>query len=200
MDERSCFYENFPLPFFLRRRRKSFLRSRHTACFRLGVAFAKQIGDPSAWAAFTKVSGVANPNQEGRSESRRVLLRLIVALSTWPQEQDVSYRSMKKIQNSFPEYEFVFHHQICVDEYAVILSRKGVYAVCRIRPRHQVAVAPNYLAKGVGVLAAPLTSAGLEDLLQWDSFEVAVSRFRQMTGISESVAMLLPEAKHVIAG
>ena len=105
---------------------------------------------------------------------------------------------MKKIQNSFPEYEFVFHHPLCADEYAVILSKKGMYAVCRIKPRHQVAVAPNYLAQGVGVLAAPLTSAGLEDLLQWDSFEVAVNRFRQMTGMPEGVAMLLPEAKRAI--
>ena len=59
MDERSCFYENFPLPFFLRLRRMSFLRPRHPVFFRVGVALAKQISDPIAWAAFTKVNGVA---------------------------------------------------------------------------------------------------------------------------------------------
>mgnify|MGYP004702744971 CR=1 FL=1 len=99
---------------------------------------------------------------------------------------------MKNLINDFPEYDLVMIYQLGPDEHAVLLSREGAYSVCKMRPRRMIAMSPNYAAGGYGLLVAPLTSSGLSDLLQWDSYATATARFREMTELPANVVSFLP--------
>ena len=183
MEESSCFLAFFPLPFLVSR-----------------IVTDKRVLQARTSMPYQQIGQVCSLKRGVAFAMSRIQLDQSndIATLSFPvlKNRGFSRKLMKKLQNLFPEYEFVFYHRLCADEYAVILSKNGSYAVCRMKPRHRVVIAPNYLSEGGGVLAAPLTSAGLEDLLQWDTFKVALSRFHQMFGLSEGVVRLFPEAKH----
>lgn len=102
---------------------------------------------------------------------------------------------MKKLINALPEYEFVMHHQLGSDEHAVLLRKDGAYSVCKMQPRRLIAMSPNYQAGGYGLLTAPLTRPGLNDLLQWASYDEATVRFRKMANLPINVISLLPDKR-----
>lgn len=102
---------------------------------------------------------------------------------------------MKKLINALPEYEFVMHHQLGSDEHAVLLRKDDAYSVCKMQPRRLIAMSPNYQAGGYGLLTAPLTRPGLNDLLQWGGYEEATVRFRKMANLPGNVISLLPDKR-----
>ena len=111
-------------------------------------------------------------------------------------EDSITRRRMKKIIHALPDYEFVMHHPIGTDEYAVLLKQGSVYSVCRMQPRRMIAMSPNYQADGHGILSGPLSREGLHDLLQWTCYETATVRFRKMSNLPGNVISLLPDRKH----
>ena len=102
---------------------------------------------------------------------------------------------MKRVINSLPEYDFVMHHQPGPDEHAVLLRRDGSYSVCSMQPRRLIAISPNYLADGNGILSGPLNRYGLQDLLQWTNYEEATNRFRVLADLPTNVVSLLSERR-----
>ena len=100
---------------------------------------------------------------------------------------------MKNLINSIPDYVIVMHHQLSCDEHAILLAKGDVYSVCKTQPTRQLAMAPNYVAKGYGLLTSPLTSDGLADLLQWADRDTAVARFRLLAGLPAASIRLVPD-------
>ena len=91
---------------------------------------------------------------------------------------------MKRVINSLPEYDFVMHHQLGPDD-----------SVCKMQPRRLIAMSPNYLADGHGILSGPLNRNGLQDLLQWTAYEVATERFRSLASLPANVVSFLPDRR-----
>ena len=87
------------------------------------------------------------------------------------------------------------HHQTGPDEHAVLLRRDGSYSVCSMQPRRLIAISPNYLADGNGILSGPLNRYGLQDLLQWTNYEEATNRFRVLADLPTNVVSLLSERR-----
>lgn len=102
---------------------------------------------------------------------------------------------MKKLISTLPEYAFLMSHSTGPDNYAVMLSKNGAYSVCQMQPRRRIALSPNYQANGHGLLTAPLTSAGLADLLQWTDYGNASARFRTLANLPKNVITLVPERR-----
>ena len=100
---------------------------------------------------------------------------------------------MKRVISALPEYEFVMHHQTGPDEHAVLLRTDGSYSVCRMQPRRLIAMSPNFVAGGNGILSGPLNRYGLSDLLQWTNYEEATHRFRVLADHPTNVVSHLPE-------
>lgn len=99
---------------------------------------------------------------------------------------------MKKLMSTFPEYDFLMHHELAQDEHVTLLGKGEEYAVCTIQPRRMIAMSPNYLANGNGLLTGPLTRAGLTDLLQWTDRATATQRFRDLAKLPANVVALFP--------
>lgn len=87
---------------------------------------------------------------------------------------------MKK--KRIPEYNVVMHAQLGPDKYAVLVSVGQSYAVCCTQPKREIATSPNYAAGGNGMISAPLTLAGMRDLLQWTDRQTAVDRYAALLG------------------
>ena len=102
---------------------------------------------------------------------------------------------MKRVINSLPEYDFVMHHQLGPDEHAVLLSKDGTYSVCKMQPRRLIAMSPNYLADGHGILSGPLNRIGLQVLLQWTAYEAATERSRPLASLPANAASFLPDRR-----
>lgn len=100
---------------------------------------------------------------------------------------------MKRVINSLHEYDFVMHHQTGPDEHAVLLRKDSSYSVCNMQPRRFIAISPNYVADGNGILSGPLTRYGLQDILQWTNYKEATKRFRDLAALPANVVSLLPE-------
>ena len=100
---------------------------------------------------------------------------------------------MKKLISALPEFDVVMHHRLGPDEHAVLLRKDGAYSVCTMQPRRMIALSPNFVADGHGLLTAPLTKHGLTDLLQWADYEEAAERFRAMSGLPANVVSFLPQ-------
>lgn len=88
---------------------------------------------------------------------------------------------MKK-KTSPPEYDVVMHAQLGPDRHAVMLSVGDRYAVCCTHPRRAIATSANYAAGGNGLISAPLTLAGVADLLQWTDRKTALDRYQVLVG------------------
>ncbi len=102
---------------------------------------------------------------------------------------------MNKLISNFPEYTFLVSHSTGPDDYAVMLSKDGGYSVCQMQPRRRIALSPNYQANGHGLLTAPLSTAGLADLLQWTDYSNASARFRTLADLPKNVVTLVPERR-----
>lgn len=102
---------------------------------------------------------------------------------------------MKRVINSLPEYDFVMHHQLGPDEHAVLLKKGDAFSVCKMQPRRLIAMSPNYVADGHGLLSGPLNRHGLQDLLQWTWYEDAAERFRELANLPANVVSLLPDRR-----
>lgn len=87
---------------------------------------------------------------------------------------------MKK--KSCPEYSVVMHAQLGPDKHAVMVSLDKRYAVCCTHPKRAIATAPNYAAKGNGMISAPLSLEGMGDLLQWTDRKTALDRYNALLG------------------
>lgn len=101
--------------------------------------------------------------------------------------------TMEKLINSIPDYVVVMHRELGCDEHAILLAKGGVYSVCKTQPTRLLAMSPNYVAQGHGLLTSPLTSAGLADLLQWADRDTAISRFRALAGLPATNITLVPD-------
>ncbi len=91
-------------------------------------------------------------------------------------------------------YDLVMHRRVADDEHVVMLCDRTSYAVCRVFPNRQISTSPNFhVSGGTGLLNAPLTPAGLRELLHWTDRKTALSRFSFMlrdlaAGVSPSFA------------
>lgn len=75
------------------------------------------------------------------------------------------------------------HEQLGPDKHAVMVSVGNQYAVCYTHPKRSYATSPNFAAAGHGMISAPLTLAGMSDLLQWTDRKTALDRYNGLIGV-----------------
>ena len=98
---------------------------------------------------------------------------------------------MRKALPLLPGYRVVLYCQVRANKYAVLIEHAGRFAACFIQPDRQIASAPNYHAAEHGLLAGPLSAAGLNDLLQWATYDEAERRYRRLAQLPANVVNLL---------
>ncbi len=107
-----------------------------------------------------------------------------------PSREASLIRTMKKLINSLPHYQFVNYHQTGADEFVALLREDERYAVCKLQPKRLIAMSPNYQAAGYGLLSGPANPAGLVDILQWTDEHEALERYLGLANLPANVVPL----------
>lgn len=90
---------------------------------------------------------------------------------------------MQHLINHIPAFTVVMSHPLEHGEYAVLLAANARFAACKTRPASKLVTSPNYAGMGHGLLSAPLSEGGLNDMLNWTERPVALRRFKELAGL-----------------